>query len=405
MNRFLYIFFGLVLIVVLVALLWAAQTHNETVQSLPDIIADDFYPLLNKESIHDVHFGTIEDTAERLKEQYPYIEKIVVRKFDSGNEPITIYPPGYDLEHPQDPMEEDPSFIPKPLLDEEGDIIGALYIKINAQRMRLFYAAIAGSMVALVLVVGVGVYTIRSQEVEVRKTTTLLEEKQHELIHLERLALVGQITANLLHDLKKPVLNIRAETESMEEGEVRKSILEETDLFLGMVRELQLEGFLRKDQDHAEFLDVAELVERSLRLVKYAQDDVKVKIELPEELPFIFGQRHQLIQIFSNILLNAFQALEGAGNIQISASHTKEEEEQWLEIVIADDGPGIPYEVQEHIFDPFYSTRQFSESTGLGLYISKSIVESMGGTILVQSIPKHGTTFTIRFPISEEEVN
>jgi len=404
-NRFLYIFFGLVLIVVLVALLWAARTHEETVRTLPNIIADDFYPLLNKESIHDVNIGEIETTVERLKEQYPYIEEIVVRKIESGNVAVTLYPYWFDLDHPDKPIEEDPSYITKPLINEEGNAIGALYIKINAQRMRLFYAAIAGSIVALVLVIGVGVYTIRSQEVEVRKTTTLLEEKQRELIHLERLALVGQITANLLHDLKKPVLNIRAESDLLESKEIRTSIIEETDLFLGMVRELQLEGFLRRDQEHAEFLDVAEIVERSLRLVKYAQDDVNVKIDVPEELPFIFGQRHQLIQIFSNILLNAFQALEGSGEIQVSASHTKENEEQWLEIVIADDGPGMPHEVQEHIFEPFYSTRQHSDSTGLGLYISKSIIESMGGTIEVQSIPKHGTTFTIRLPISEEEVN
>jgi two-component system NtrC family sensor kinase len=138
--------------------------------------------------------------------------------------------------------------------------------------------------------------------------------------------------------------------------------------------------------------------------VKYAQEDVTVKIDVPNELPFIFGQRHQLIQIFSNILLNAFQALEGTGEILISANHLNEDQEQWLEIVITDNGPGMPYEVQEHIFEPFYSTRQHSDSTGLGLYIAKSIVESLGGTIEVQSIPKHGTSFTIRLPISEEEV-
>jgi len=405
LNRLLYFLFGFILVGVLVALLWAAKTHEETVRSLPNVLARDFRPLLEGSLLSDINIGAIETEVKEIKRQYPFIEEIVVRKINQQNTPVTVYPYAYDLDHADPPVESDELFISKRFINEAGEAVGAIYIKINAQRQRLFYAAIAGSIVALALVIALGLYTIRSQEVEVRKTTTLLEEKQRELIHLERLAMVGQITANLLHDLKKPVLNIKAEAELLDNEETRKNIIEETDLFTGMLKELHLEGFLRKDHEHAEFLDIHEVLQRSLKLVKYAQEDVSVQIDLSVDLPFVFGQRHKMVQIFSNILLNAFQALEGKGAIHITASHSEEAEENWLEISIADDGPGMPYEVLEHIFEPFYSTHRTSDSTGLGLYITRSIVQSMGGSITAQSIPKHGTTFTVRFPISQEEAD
>ncbi len=404
MNRFLYIFFGVILIVVLTALLWAAKTHEETVASLPDILARDFYPLLTERSVTDINLGAIEERAREIQLRYPYIDDIIVRKLTPDDRTITLYPYSYDLDYPDFPVQWDTSYLRKALLDESGNAIGVLYFRINAQRSRLFNAAIAGSIAALLLVIILGLYTIRTQEKEVIKTTSLLEEKHRELIHLERLALVGQVTANLLHDLKKPVLNIRAETDFLPEGESKKIIQDEIELFLGMLRELQLEGFLRRDMERAEFLDVEEMLQRSLRLVRYAQENVQVEMNLPEHLPFILGQRHQFIQIFSNLFLNAFQALDGEGVVQISAGTIDENGEAWLEIGVTDNGPGMPYEVLSHAFEPFYSTRKSSESTGLGLYITKTIIESMGGTIHVHSIPRHGTTFTIHFPVSQEEM-
>lgn len=383
--------------------MWAAKTHEETIQSLPDVLARDFQPLMRGERVTDIDTGEIAERVKIIKEQYPYIEEIIVSKMTPEGEEIIVYPWSFEIDHPDPVRLEHEGFITRSLVNKNHDMLGLLHIKISAGRSRLFKLAIGGSMIALVLVIGLGLYTIQSKEEVVRQTTHLLEEKQRELIRLERLALVGQVTANLLHDLKKPVLNIRAEAELMKDADSKKSILEEADFFLSMLRELHLEGFLRQDRERAEFLDIPELINRSLRLVKYAQENVKVETEFPDSLPFLFGQRHQLIQVFSNILLNAFQALEGEGTVRIAASEVEIEDEKKLEVSITDDGPGIPYEVMSQIFEPFYSTRSQGDSTGLGLYITKTIIESLGGTINVNSIPKHGTTFTLLFPISEEE--
>lgn len=402
MNRFFYFFFGVILTGIVVALAWAAKTHQDTVRSLPSVLVREFRPFLQPERIVDVNLGDIEARAAELKDEYRYIQEIVLRKEDRNGAMRTIYPAGYDLTHPDFPPRNDSDYVLRIVIDG-GRTLGEVYMKIDARRSRLFQGAINGSIAALLLFGIAAVYALRTQEAEVRKTTTLLEEKQRELIRVERLALVGQITANLLHDLKKPVLNIRAEADGLSESPARATILEETDLFISMVRDLRLESFLRHDAEKAEFIDVGETLMRSLRLVRYAQRNVNVHFDLPDTLPFLFSQRHQLIQIFSNILLNAFQALEGEGNIKVSAAPVNENGCDWLEIAFSDDGPGIPYEALERIFEPFFSSRPDSESTGLGLYITRSLVESMGGSIAVQSIPKHGATFTLRFPLTDEE--
>ena len=402
-NRIYYLLIGMVLIFVLIALLFAAKTHEETVHALPDILAIEMRQLLTAERVWDIKIESIHTRIEELKKEYPYIESIILRKIYGEGRISTLYPFAYDWDHPDFPPEKDDSYFPNALMGEDGSPLGVLYVKIKTGRLRSFNAAILGSMAALIIVSILGLYTIQSKDQEVRKTTSLLGEKQRELIRLERLSLVGQVTANLLHDLKKPVLNIRAESESLPTGGVRNAILEETDLFLRMIRELRLEGFLRQDLEHAEFADLGDILDRSLRLVKYARNNVRVLIDLPEDLPFLFGQRHQLIQIFSNILLNDFQALEGNGTILINAAQIEEDGKPWLETHITDDGPGMSFDVLAHIFEPFYSTRKTDESAGLGLYITKSIIETMGGVIQVKSIPKHGATFTLRFPITPEE--
>lgn len=402
MNRFFYFFLGIILTCVLAALFWAAKTHQETVEGLPTLLIREFRPFLQHERIIDVNLGEVQKRAEELMAEHGYIQEIILRKEDRNGVKRTLYPLTYDIDHPGFPPQRDSAFIPKLIMERERTL-GELYIRIDAQRSRLFQGAINGSIAALLIVAALGVYTLRSKEEQVRKTTTLLEEKQRELIHLERLALVGQITANLLHDLKKPVLNIRAEAENLPKGASRRTIEEETDLFLNLLRDLRLESFLQRDAERAEFIDVGETLMRSLRLVRYAQNNVSVEFNLPDELPFLFGQRHHLIQIFSNILLNAFQALNGEGSIRIRAQRIDEDEAALLEVAFSDDGPGVPAEAADRIFEPFFSTGRDSESTGLGLYITKSLVESLGGAIAVHSIPKHGCTFTLRFPLSEEE--
>jgi signal transduction histidine kinase len=133
---------------------------------------------------------------------------------------------------------------------------------------------------------------------------------------------------------------------------------------------------------------------------------VEVQRSIPENLPFLLGQFHQLVQVFSNILLNAFEALDGKGTVRISARQGvflhQGVQTPMVEIVIADNGPGIPQELLDRIFEPFFSPGK--GSTGLGLYTSKSIIDEMGGTIHAESEIGKGTRFIVRLPIEEQEL-
>ena len=164
--------------------------------------------------------------------------------------------------------------------------------------------------------------------------------------------------------------------------------------------ELQLEGS-RRDMERAEFLDVEEMLQRSLRLVRYAGKRTGGN-ESSRTSPLSWGSVISLFKFLQPVSMPFRRWMERV--VQISAGTIDENGEAWLEIGVTDNGPGMPYEVLSHAFEPFYSTRKSSESTGLGLYITKTIIESMGGTIHVHSIPRHGTTFTIHFPVSQEEM-
>ena len=106
-----------------------------------------------------------------------------------------------------------------------------------------------------------------------------------------------------------------------------------------------------------------------------------------------------MIQVFSNIILNAYQAMDGTGRLAISTTRDGES----LVVRIADTGPGMQPTHLERVFEPFFSTQQEAGGSGLGLYISKGIIEDLGGAVEVSSEPGEGTTFEIRLPVSSQE--
>ena len=111
-------------------------------------------------------------------------------------------------------------------------------------------------------------------------------------------------------------------------------------------------------------------------------------------MPAILIDENKMSQVFMNIMINALQALDGGGRLTI---RTTAENDCCL-VSIEDTGAGIPPEVMPHIFDPFYTTKGVGEGTGLGLSVSKGIVEQHGGTIEVESKAGCGTTFRVRLP-------
>lgn len=276
---------------------------------------------------------------------------------------------------------------------------GWLYFRLDA-RGRVAVDAVILAFSALFLI-GLGALLLRQRDREtlLSRTVVELEERRAEVIRLERLALAGQLSANIFHDLKKPVLNIKHEVDDARETgpspELLSTLSQQTELFLRMMRELGFEDFVRGGRDVAEWCDVRDAVDRALRLVRYERRDVRVEVTAEEGVPLVMAVPHRLVQVFSNLALNAFQAMQGKGELRISIGAQGPR----CIVQVRDSGPGIPAEIRDSLFSPFATTRAEQGGSGLGLYICRKIVTDLGGTITLEPpVPGTGAAFRVEFP-------
>ncbi|MCX7717491.1 MAG: ATP-binding protein [Candidatus Sumerlaeaceae bacterium] len=347
-----------------------------------------------------VRFSAVEELARKY-ENFGYVRRLTVTKVFPGSERI-IYPfyapAAGDIpalrarlaEHP-DPAAPRPDERALPL--EAGGVrLGTLHLRLDEGPLASVRAAIASLGLLLLGAVALLALQFRQQEHVISRTTVELEQKRRELIRLERLALAGQLSANILHDLKKPVLNIKNEAEDPDAASPMR-IREQADLFLTMLRESNLERFVRSEGDR-EYADVNDLLRRSLSLVGYERGNIEVALHLDPAIPPVLGMPVRFIQVFSNLILNAYQAMEGRGRLTVATRPA----DGGVLVTIDDTGPGIPETARESIFEPFYTTKSADIGTGLGLYICRDIIREAGGRIEVGTAPGGGARFTIWLP-------
>ena len=136
-----------------------------------------------------------------------------------------------------------------------------------------------------------------------------------------------------------------------------------------------------------------------MAIVEHQLEMHKVKIikELDENLPNIDGNGNQIQQVLINLMINAQQAMDGNPGQVTVKTHCPDAEH--AEILISDDGPGMPEDIREKIFEPFFTTKEVGKGTGLGLSVSYGIVKEHRGEIEVDSVIDGGTTFRMTFPI------
>ncbi|MCX7625741.1 MAG: ATP-binding protein [Candidatus Sumerlaeaceae bacterium] len=383
------------------------------VQGLQRMLSNE--TLLRDPSDPYIRFGPLEELVSKYAE-HPYLREMTITKLFRDREDV-VYPFYYPAlqvlrgettaaELGRYPSPERPaSDTLKVPLVARGRLLGHLYVRIDRRPLQGVQLAVGSLTLLLLGFTGLYVAQFRRQAVAITRTTIELEEKRREIIRLERLALAGQLSASLLHDLKKPVLNIKnelgdilAENEQLPES-LRNSLqllYEQTQLFFAILHSTNIERFVRGEAAE-EYADVNQLIETSIALVHYERGQVELKLSLAPSLPCILVQPVQLVQVFSNIILNAYQAMNGRGVLTIRSCLR----EDWIVVEFSDTGRGIPPSELDKIFAPFYSTKREGEGTGLGLYISRDIVRHLGGEIRVQSSEK-GTTFTVEIPARKE---
>ncbi len=242
-----------------------------------------------------------------------------------------------------------------------------------------------------------------------------LSKREKAIVQSRRLASIGVLVAGVAHELNNPLNNIAIIAQTY--NEVYDKLDKEQHIsFMAQVEEqverLQkiiknLLDFSKPKEPKLTEKDLNEVFMHSLELVQNVMTvaNVKTRLHLVDSLPAIYVDEHQFQQVLVNMMINATQSMSSGGELTVKTSFIKDKNS--VEISISDTGNGIAPEFLDHIFDPFFSTKEDS-GTGLGLWVSYGIVKKHKGRIKVKSTIGQGTTFTIILPTSKkykEEAN
>jgi signal transduction histidine kinase len=243
----------------------------------------------------------------------------------------------------------------------------------------------------------------RLQELE--EATGELKFTQRQLVHGEKLASVGRLAAGVAHEIGNPLSAVLGFVELLqgdglsdaERTEFLARIHKETNRIHHIIRDLL--DFARQGGD-AERLDVTSDVRAALddavNLLRPQKElrGVEIAIYAPSVLPPTVGAQHRLTQVMLNLLLNAADAMRGHGQIRIEIRVVPEFDQ--VELTVTDTGPGLAPEIMDRLFEPFATTKAVGAGTGLGLAVSHTLIEGMGGTITAENMDGGGARFTIR---------
>ena len=178
-----------------------------------------------------------------------------------------------------------------------------------------------------------------------------------------------------------------------------RQLLAELAMALERIREIvaAVKGYTYLDQAPIQRIDVRVGLEQTLVIMRHRLRDIEVRTELDADLPEIEAFGSELNQVWTNIIDNAVDAMEGKGSLTIAASAEPEPAGIGVRVAICDSGPGIPDDVRARLFEPFFTTKEPGRGTGLGLHISHNVVARHGGRIEVESSAE-GTCFIVTLP-------
>jgi len=250
-------------------------------------------------------------------------------------------------------------------------------------------------------------------EDRVRRKTEELEQMNQQMIRVERTASLGRMAATVAHELNNPLsgiltyakLSAKRVGRTMPDGEDKTKVQENLELIRSesvrcgnIVRDLLT--FARGRSAEFAPAHLHEVVEQTLKLVKHHVQlrQVVTEVDLTLADDVVVCDREQLVQALLALLINAVEAMHDGGRLLVRTEEARGERAGFVLLSVRDTGVGIPEEVREHMFDPFFSTKNEAKGVGLGLAVVYGIVQRHEGTITVDSEPGEGSTFTLVLP-------
>lgn len=225
-------------------------------------------------------------------------------------------------------------------------------------------------------------------------------------IHQERLAVLGEVAAVMAHELNNPLASISMFNQMLEAELPEASPLKEnveviarnTETCKRTIRELL--DYATGSAPETSYIELHASLDDVARFLRplAQRSQVEILLELDGPAPEVVGDEVQLRQVFVNLIMNAIQAIEGGGKVRVS-THTAD---GYVQVLVADDGPGIPPEARPDIFRPFFTTKPRGAGTGLGLPTSRRITELHGGTLDLVESSEAGTVFRVRLKLRED---
>ena len=250
------------------------------------------------------------------------------------------------------------------------------------------------------------------------KDLTKIEQLEERERLRDRLVALGEMAAAIAHEVKNPLAGIEVmagllkRQASVADSPDAQSLLNDIIGEAKMANQIVHEAleFVRPIRLQVEHTAIADVLQNAVTLAetKVPRRAIGLEISVEDGLPPIQGDHHQLCQLFTNLLINAFEALEGRGRVDVIAREGLLEEElhgtsgeghamRTIVVEVADDGPGVPRDLRDRIFNAFFTTKP--QGSGLGLAIVRKVVDAHDGRIDIQT-GVHGTRFRVTLPVS-----
>jgi two-component system NtrC family sensor kinase len=238
----------------------------------------------------------------------------------------------------------------------------------------------------------------------IARDITQERQLQQQLIQSAKLAAVGRLAADVAHEINNPLTGVLAYAENLldeaESDDPRRAdyevIIRESLRCREIVRTLL--DFARQEEPSFQIIDLNDVVNKALALVERQAEfqDIAVERRLAKAPLRVNADARQMQQIILNLILNANEAMEGQGTITILSDLLPGQARCF--VTVRDDGPGVPSDVRDRIFEPFFSTKS---TAGLGLAVSWGIIQRHGGTLTVHENPAGGADFRVELPFAK----